>query len=239
MTNWVMAEIAQPMHAFDADKLRDRIRVRSACAGEQLAALNGETYTLSRANLVIADDSGAIALAGVIGGAASAISASTKRIVLESACFHAGSVRKTSSALKLRTDASMRFEKAQDPAQHRAWSGTGSRVAPKRFARQRGLRRSGRCIRAASNTAADYDSARLAESEARARCAEGTGLSDPRIARSSPSLRNSRAMLRVRVPSWRATKDVSIKDDLVEEVGRMIGYARFRPPRRCCRRWLR
>ena len=80
-----------------------------------MAALNGETYELNPSNLVIADDSGAIALAGVIGGAASAISPSTKRIVLESACFHSASVSKTSSALKLRTDASMRFEKSQDP----------------------------------------------------------------------------------------------------------------------------
>src|SRR5208282_1951121 len=80
-----------------------------------LAALNGENYTLDPSNQVIADAEGAIALAGVIGGAGSAISASTTRIVLESANFNATSVRRTSSRLKLRTDASMRFEKAQDP----------------------------------------------------------------------------------------------------------------------------
>ena len=105
------------MHAFDADKLQgDTIRVRPAQPGETIAALNGETYELNPSNLVIADAAGPIALAGVIGGADSAISATTTRIVLESACFHAASVRKTSSALRLRTDASMRFEKSQDPA---------------------------------------------------------------------------------------------------------------------------
>src|SRR5208282_5793317 len=71
---------------------------------------------LSPSNLVIADEGGPIAIAGVIGGAESAISDTTTSIVLESANFQASSVRKTSSALKLRTDASMRFEKAQDPA---------------------------------------------------------------------------------------------------------------------------
>jgi phenylalanyl-tRNA synthetase beta chain len=117
MTNFVMAELAQPMHAFDADLLRgDTIFIRHAQPGEFFTALNNESYTLDPANLVIADAGGAIALAGVIGGAGSAISERTTRVVLESANFQASSVRKTSGTLKLRTDASMRFEKAQDPA---------------------------------------------------------------------------------------------------------------------------
>ncbi len=89
--------------------------MRTARPGEKLAALNGETYTLHPADLVIADASGPIALAGVIGGADTAISETTKRVVLESANFQASSVRLTSSRHKLRTDASMRFEKSLDP----------------------------------------------------------------------------------------------------------------------------
>ena len=117
MTNLVMAELAQPMHAFDADKLRgDTIFIRPATPGERFRALNGEEYTLGPSNLVIADAGGAIALAGVIGGTDSAIGETTTRVVLESANFQASSIRKTSSAIKLRTDASIRFEKAQDPA---------------------------------------------------------------------------------------------------------------------------
>ena len=116
VTNYVMAELAQPMHAFDAEKLHGTtIFVRSARPGEQIVALNDESYNLSPSNLVIADAEGPIALAGVIGGLHSAIGPDTKRIVLESANFQAASVRKTSVALKLRTDASMRFEKSQDP----------------------------------------------------------------------------------------------------------------------------
>ena len=116
VTNYVMAELAQPMHAFDAQKLHGpTIFVRSARAGEQIVALNDESYNLSPSNLVIADAEGPIALAGVIGGLHSAIGPDSKRIVLESANFQAANVRKTSVALKLRTDASMRFEKSQDP----------------------------------------------------------------------------------------------------------------------------
>ena len=130
VTNYVMAELAQPMHAFDADKLHgDTIFVRSARPGEQIVALNDESYNLSPSNLVIADAEGAIAMAGVIGGLHSAIGPDTKRIVLESANFQAASVRKTSVALKLRTDASMRFEKSQDPAEHGARPGAGAGVA--------------------------------------------------------------------------------------------------------------
>src|SRR5579885_2296587 len=117
MTNYIMAELAQPMHAFDRDLLKgETIFVRPARDGEYFLALNEQDYTLSPANLVIADAKGAIAVAGVIGGLDSAIWEKTTRIVIESATFQAASVRRTSAALKLRTDASMRFEKSQDPA---------------------------------------------------------------------------------------------------------------------------
>src|SRR5882724_11120665 len=104
MTNYVMAELAQPMHAFDAELLKGgTIFVRPAKPAEHFCALNEEEYTLDPSNLVIADESGAIALAGVIGGAGSAIGPATRRVVLESANFNAASVRKTSTAVKLRT----------------------------------------------------------------------------------------------------------------------------------------
>ena len=136
MTNFVMAELAQPMHAFDADLLQgDTIFIRPAKPGEPFRALNDETYTLDPSNLVIADSAGAIALAGVIGGGDSAISEKTTRVVLESANFQASSIRKTSSAIKLRTDASMRFEKAQDPRQHGPRPGARHRTAAGSLAR--------------------------------------------------------------------------------------------------------
>ena len=148
VTNYVMAELAQPMHAFDAEKLHGpTIFVRTRAPGEQIAALNDESYNLSPSNLVIADAEGPIAIAGVIGGLHSAIGPDTKRIVLESANFQAASVRKTSVALKLRTDASMRFEKSQDPLQHGARSGAGFGAAGGSLARHSaGRRLGGLCI---------------------------------------------------------------------------------------------
>ena len=116
VTNFVMTAIAQPMHAYDAKKLKGAtIFVRPAYEGESIKALNDEQYDLAPSNLVIADAAGPVGIAGVIGGHGSAIGPGTSKIVLEAANFHAPSVRRTSVALKLRTDASVRFEKSQDP----------------------------------------------------------------------------------------------------------------------------
>ncbi len=228
VTNYVLAELTQPMHAFDADKLRGGIIVRTARDGEKLAALNGESYTLDSSNLVIADQESAIALAGVIGGADSAISASTTRIVLESACFNAISVRKTSSKLKLRTDASMRFEKSQDPVNT-----------------LRGLRRAialleevSPGIRLVGGVTDQYFPL-----PAPAPIELPLDWLDRKIGAVVPAEQVRRILeslefgveptaprtFSVTVPSWRATKDVTIKDDLVEEVGRMIGYDNIDP----------
>jgi phenylalanyl-tRNA synthetase beta chain len=229
VTNFVMAELAQPMHAFDAEKLHGgEIVVRSARDGETIAALNGESYELDSSTLVIADPEGALALAGVIGGAGSAISDSTTRIVLESACFNASNVRKTSSRLRLRTDASMRFEKAQDPANT-----------------LRGLKRAlalleevSPGIRVVGGLADAYR-----PQAAPAPIELPLDWLDRKLGRVVPAdeVRGILESLEFRVeelrprtfsvvpPSWRATKDVTIKDDLVEEVGRMIGYDSITP----------
>jgi phenylalanyl-tRNA synthetase beta chain len=229
MTNYIMAELAQPMHAFDADLLHgDTIFIRLAKAGERFRALNQEEYTLDPAKLVIADAAGAIALGGVIGGLDSAIGEKTTRVVLESANFQASSVRKTSAALKLRTDASMRFEKAQDPANTvrglaRAIEllqelSPGIRLVGGVADQKRDIpvpppielplewlaRKLGRAIEPA---------------EVRALLERlDFGVVEPR-----------RGVFSVTVPSWRATKDIAIKDDLVEEVGRMVGYDSITP----------
>ena len=229
MTNFVMAELAQPMHAFDADLLAgDTIFIRPARAGERLRALNGEEYALTPANLVIADASGPIALAGVIGGMATSISEKTRRVVLESANFNASSVRRTSAALKLRTDASIRFEKAQDPASTVRGLARGldllNEISP-------GIRVVGGVadqmreipVPPLIDLPLDWLESKLGRAVEAAevrRILESLefGVSEPAPRRFS-----------VRVPGWRATKDVSIKEDLVEEVGRMVGYDTITP----------
>lgn len=229
VTNFILAELPQPMHAFDADKLAgDTIFVRPARAGEQLRALNGEAYTLSTADLVIADAAGPVALAGVIGGSESAISETTTRIVLESANFQAAGIRLTSSRHKLRTDASMRFEKSLDPEN----TVRGLARAAELFAQaSSGIRITGGV---ADNRApllrvppiplaVDFVSRKL-----------GKEVSGPQIARILTALgftvaESAPGILAVNVPTWRATKDISVKDDLVEEIGRMVGYAEITP----------
>lgn len=116
VTNYVLLELGQPMHAFDLARLRDaRIVVRAAREGERIRTLDGEERTLTASMLVIADGAEPIAIAGIKGGASSEVTAATTAIVFESAYFNPLSVRRTSKALGLKTDASMRFERGADP----------------------------------------------------------------------------------------------------------------------------
>jgi len=116
ITNYVLLELGQPMHAFDYAKLGGgAIRVRTARPGETLRTLDGQMRTLTPEMLVIADAERAIAIAGVIGGADSEVSAETRTIVFESAYFTPQQVRRTSKALGVRTEASTRFERGTDP----------------------------------------------------------------------------------------------------------------------------
>lgn len=116
ITNYVMLELGQPLHAFDFDKISgNTINVRKAKAGEELVTLDGITRKLSEDMLVIADDENPVALAGVMGGSTSEVSTKTRTLLLESANFNGPSVRRTSRRLGLRSEASMRFEKGLDP----------------------------------------------------------------------------------------------------------------------------
>lgn len=115
ITNYVMLEVGQPMHAFDMDKVFNaNIVVRLAFEGEKIITLDGKTRELSTDTLVIADTEKALGIAGVMGGAFSEITESTKNIIIESANFNSINIRLTSKKLGLRTDASSRFEKGID-----------------------------------------------------------------------------------------------------------------------------
>ncbi len=229
LTNYIMAELAQPMHAFDRDQLiGETIYARPARNGENIIALNDEAYSLSPANLVIADDGGPIAIAGVIGGQASAISAATNSIVLESANFNAASVRKTSSVFKLRTDASMRFEKAQDPHNTVRALARALELLPQ-------LSPGIRLVGGLADEGSKYHApppvdlnlswlarklGRVLESDEVIRILESLQFA---VGKSGPDT------LSIKIPSWRATKDIATPEDFVEEVGRMIGYDSIEP----------
>src|SRR6266542_3472794 len=115
VSNFVMLELGQPTHAFDADKLRGGINVRLARDGEKFLALDGKTYSLKPDTCVVADQERAVGIAGVMGGEETGVTDSTKNVLLESAYFLPASVRRTARELNLPTDASYRFERGVDP----------------------------------------------------------------------------------------------------------------------------
>ena len=115
VTNYVMLATGQPTHAFDSDHIAGHIIVRRAAEGEKLLLLNGKELPLSTDDLVIADDAGAVGLAGVMGGAKDSILPETSRVILEVANFDAKGIRRTALRYDNRTEASARYEKAIDP----------------------------------------------------------------------------------------------------------------------------
>jgi len=114
-TNYVLLELGQPLHAFDAAKIRGGIVVRFANPGEELLALDGKDYGLGPDDLVIADHERVLAIAGVMGGEGSGVAATTTDLLLEAAYFNPGFIRRTSRRLGLISDSSFRFERGVDP----------------------------------------------------------------------------------------------------------------------------
>jgi len=240
ITNYVMLELGQPLHAFDMETLSERrLVVRRARAGERLTTLDGIERELDGEMLVIADALRAVAIAGVMGGAETEISDTTVDVLIEAAHFAPASVRRTSRALGLQTEASDRFERGVDPegqlrAQARAAAlitelagGTATtdtidiypqpsapHVVSLRFARVREL------------TGLDVppqDSIRILGALGIELPAGANGAGRPAGEISAPSAgAASGATAEFVSPSWRA--DIRIEEDLVEEVGRHFGY---------------
>ncbi len=223
ISNAMLLEIGQPTHPFDAAKIAGRtVRVRRANPGERMTTLDDMERVLPSNGLVIADDSGAIAIAGVMGGASSSISSSTRNAVIESAWFDPVSVRRTATAVGLRTDASARFEKNLDPAL--------AERGVLRFAEWLATIAPDVAVRRSYALAGDREgrSARVALRPERLAKKLGIAIPMPRIVevleRLEFTVTNSGATLDVTVPTFRSTRDVLAEDDVIEEVGRIVGY---------------
>jgi len=115
ITNYVMFDINRPLHAYDADKIKKGIVVRNSKSGEEFTALDNKNYKLENGMCVISDNKGILGLGGIIGGIRSGTEFDTKNILLESAYFNPGSIRKTAKKLNIDTDAKFRFERGIDP----------------------------------------------------------------------------------------------------------------------------
>lgn len=225
VTNYVLLELAQPMHAFDAATLEQGIDVRLARAGETMKALDGKDYKLTDTMLVIADATRPVAIAGVMGGEASGVSNGTTSIILESATFDPVSIRRTSRALNLQSDSQSRYEK-----------GLSTEALPIALARAVELIRDVAGGHVASSVA-DVQSLKTKPVRYTITMPEITALIGVPIPtkdivdilrRLGFKVTTSGKRLTATVPWWR-DHDIESSRDLVEEVARIFGYGNIPP----------
>jgi phenylalanyl-tRNA synthetase beta chain len=225
LSNYVMLDVGQPNHAYDADSLDgSEIKVRFAKDGEKFKALDEKEYQLTKEDLVIADSSRAVALGGVIGGFDSAVKDSTTRLLLESANFDPVTIRKTAKRFDIRTDASNRFEKNRSP--YAVPMGT------QRFVELLSkLQPSSKIVGSITDSFPNKpESVSVAISFQEIEQRLGVEVGEKKIAKILSGLgfeatkKGKDGQVQYSVPCERATKDISIGEDLVEEIGRIIGY---------------
>jgi phenylalanyl-tRNA synthetase beta chain len=230
LTNYVMLAVGQPSHAFDARLVRGALEVRSAAAAEAIELLDGKTLELDSSDLVIADQDGPVALAGVMGGRRSSIFTDTSELVLEVAHFEPGQVRRATARHAVRTDSSSRFEKGQDPHLVDAALGVFFDLLPQGAPDAVATGHVDAHPRPLEPARVDVT---VEGVERRLGKAIGAGEIREILTRLGFGVGQSEGLLRLAVPTWRSTGDVSIPEDIVEEVARLYGYERleFVPPR--------
>ncbi len=214
VTNFVLMETGQPLHAFDAGKLRGGIVVRRADEGEVFAALDGRNCVLDAGDLVIADGTGPVALAGVMGGLESGVTEVTTEILLEAAYFQTGTVRRTSRRLGMHSDSSYRFERGVDPEQVVA----SARLAVRLIVEMAGGMASSEGLTVGSVPQLTGTVELDAE---RCRKLLGAPVSDEEIDGILRRLGLERSAAGWKVPSYR--QDLTRPVDLIEEVARVHG----------------
>ncbi len=224
LTNYIMLELGQPMHAFDLTKVQN-IQIKTFDKPLKFDTLDGVTRDIDESMLMICSNDTPVAVAGVMGGLDSEICDDTNSLLLESANFDGVSVRKTSTKLGLRTDASMRYEKVLDPEI--------TTVAIERFLKLlTDIDPEIKVISALSDKyVKKYDIINLSFDKRYVDRYTGIEISNEQILKTLSSLgfdvKLENDTFFVTVPTWRATKDVTIKADLIEEITRIYGYDNF------------
>lgn len=235
VTNYTMHDIGHPLHAFNADAITgNKVIARMAHSQEKLTLLDEESIELNSHDIVIADTKEALSLAGIMGGKKSGISQEVHNVIIEAACFDAGTIRRSVTRHKKRTDAAARFEKSLDPHQVL-------------FA----LRRSIKLLRDCGVTYAhisaitalgDYPAAHeITVFHSFIENRLGISLEPQTVQSLLGALdflvvthdHRSDKEYRITVPSFRSSKDIRIKEDIVEEVGRTLGYGMLQPSTPC------
>ena len=224
LTNYLMLEMGQPMHAFDSRKV-EKIRIKRFNEPFTFQTLDGVERNIDENTLMICSDNTPVAIAGIMGGLDSEIVDDTTTLTLESATFDAASIRKSTVRLSHRTDASMRYEKSLDPEM--------TTVAIARFVKL--LQDSDSEVKVVSSLTDDYayhyPKVELEFDKAFVDKYTGINIPNETILKTLASLgfeaSESNDNFSVVVPSWRATKDVTIKADIIEEITRIYGYDNF------------
>lgn len=224
LTNYVMLTTGNPTHGFDKSHVKERITVRSARPGEKLELLDKQVLDLTEEDLLICDVKDPIGLAGIMGGKNDSILPDTEEMILEVADFDARAIRRTAQHHNLRTEASMRFEKG---------------INTQRSAEALGLFQEAlKKVLPEAELVAFHDEYPVKTEEPVIEVGRefldlrlGQSLTFDDIEKTLKPLgfetTDNGATVLVKVPSWRATGDISLQDDILEEVARMIGYENF------------
>lgn len=226
VTNYLMLELGQPMHAFDARVVKN-IEVGLASAGDKYTTLDGEERTLSKDNLMIKNGNEYFGIAGIMGGLDSEILSDTTSAFIESATFNAGSIRKSAVELGLRTEASARYEKSLDPNM--------TDIAIKRLAYL--LKKENPDMVIASNLTDVYnevlEEGHITLDKKTLSIYMGRTLEDSVVKNILESLEFKVTVKEdsydIVVPTFRCTKDIKIKEDIIEEIARLYGLENFEP----------
>ena len=224
LTNYLMLEVGQPMHAFDSRKV-ESIRIRRFDEPFTFQTLDGVERNIDPETLMICNGETPVAIAGIMGGLDSEIVDDTTTLTLESATFDAATIRKSTVRLSHRTDSSMRYEKSLDPEL--------TVLAIERFVKLLQDADSDATVVSAltDEYAYHYDTVNLTFDKAFVDKYTGIEISNDTIIKTLTSLGFTASVENdnfcVTVPSWRATKDVTMKADIIEEITRIYGYDNF------------
>ena len=224
ITNYVMLATGQPTHVFDSNHIIDHIEVRRAEDGEKLQLLNDKELTLSTDDLVIADAEGAVALAGVMGGAKDSVLPETESVILEVANFESRGVRRTALRYDNRTEASSRYEKAVDPERCDQALSLAMKLFSELYPDMKVTAFRDLYEKKLEKKEIDVDfdwlDRRLGKRIPQEIVARKLGTMGFEVSFTETGMH-------IVVPTWRSTGDVSIKADIMEEVARMYGYENF------------
>jgi len=224
ITNYVMLATGQPTHAFDSDNIKDKIIVRNAKKDEKLLLLNGNELTLSESDLVIADIEGPVGLAGVMGGEKDSVLDNTNKVILEVANFEPIGIRKTATRYEVRTESAIRYEKGIDPERCDIALSMAMKMLEEIYPNM---------------TITGYQDNYL-EKLKRSEIQVSLDWLEKRLGKRIPNEEITSILKRlgfevdingdimhVTSPTWRSTGDVSIPDDILEEIARIHGFENF------------